>query len=79
MDNDRVKYANIQFICRKLLVADYIQNFELNMEKIKSNIEHLSELEAHLQKLENYLKHEFQLQCNYLDEISERWGSDGKG
>jgi hypothetical protein len=41
------------------------------MEKIKSNIEHLSEQEARWQKLENYIKRSFQLQQSYLDEMSE--------
>jgi hypothetical protein len=66
-----VKYANIKFIFRKLLVADYIQKCESEMEKIKTNIEHLSEQEARWQKLESYIKRSFQLQHSYLDEMSE--------
>lgn len=64
-------WLNIRFIFRKLLVADYIQKCESEMEKIKSNIEHLSEQEARWQKLENYIKRSFQLQQSYLDEMSE--------
>jgi hypothetical protein len=70
-DIDRVKYANIQFIFRKLLVADYIQKCESEMEKIQSKIEHLSEQEARWQKLENYIRRSFQLQHNCLDELAE--------
>ncbi|XP_033607662.1 uncharacterized protein LOC111865310 isoform X2 [Cryptotermes secundus] len=56
---------------RKLLVADYIQKCESEMEKIKSNIEHLNEQEARWQKLENYIRRSFQLQHNCLDEMAE--------
>jgi hypothetical protein len=62
----------MHFIFRKLLVADYIQKCESEMENIKSNIQHLSEQEAHWQKLENYIKRSFQLQHNCLDEMAER-------
>jgi hypothetical protein len=71
MDIDMVKYANIWFIFRKLLVADYIQKCESEMEKIKSNIEHLCEQEARWQKLENYIKRSFQLQHNCVDDMTE--------
>jgi hypothetical protein len=70
-DIDRVKYEDIQFICRKLLVADYIQKCESEIERIKSNTEHLTEQETCWQKLESYIKRSLQLQLNYLSEMSK--------
>jgi hypothetical protein len=63
---------DIQFICRKVLVTDYLQNCESEMEEIKSKIEHLKQQETRWQKLENSIKHLCQLQHSYLNEVSER-------
>jgi CII-binding regulator of phage lambda lysogenization HflD len=55
-----------------VLVTDYIQKCESEMEEINSKIEHLKQQEARWQELENTVKLLSQLQHKYVDEISER-------